>query len=204
MSTRFTVGQVDYIFQLNLMDDQLQTGVVNAASNVAVSNDSATNTTVYLCWTNNSGTANAPIKTSSSKLTYNPASGQITTTAVVVGSLRCNGTSAIGYATGAGGTIAQATSKVTGVTLNKAFGDITLTADSIAAGAVSTFTLTSTSITATDTLVLNHQSGGTAGAYTLNAQCAAGSATINVRNATAGALAEAIVIRFAVLKGALA
>jgi hypothetical protein len=34
----------------------------------------------------------------------------------------------------------------------------------------------------------------------LNAQSAAGSATINIRNATAGALAEAIVLRFAVIK----
>ena len=47
---------------------------------------------------------------------------------------------------------------------------------------------------------MNHISAGTAGAYTLNAQCAAGSASINVRNVTAGNLAEAIVIRFAVVK----
>ena len=47
---------------------------------------------------------------------------------------------------------------------------------------------------------LRPPSGGTAGAYALNAQCAAGSAAINVRNVTAGNLAEAIVIRFAVIK----
>jgi hypothetical protein len=57
-----------------------------------------------------------------------------------------------------------------------------------------------TVIEAGDVLVLNHLSGGTAGAYMLNAQCAAGSASINVRNATAGNLSEAIVIRFAVIK----
>ena len=62
------------------------------------------------------------------------------------------------------------------------------------------FTLTNTLIEAGDILVMNHISGGTAGAYTLNAQCAAGSASINVRNVTAGNLAEAIVIRFAVVK----
>jgi hypothetical protein len=49
-------------------------------------------------------------------------------------------------------------------------------------------------------VVLNHASAGTAGAYTLNAQAAAGSASINVRNVTGGALSEAIVIRFAVIK----
>jgi hypothetical protein len=49
---------------------------------------------------------------------------------------------------------------------------------------------------------LNHVSGGTPGSYLLNAQCAAGSATINVRNETAGSLSEAIVIQFVVIKAA--
>jgi len=64
--------------------------------------------------------------------------------------------------------------------------------------------LTNTSLVATDLLVLNHVSGGTAGSYLLNAQCGAGSATINVRNITAGALAEAIIIGFAVIKAVTA
>ena len=108
----------------------------------------------------------------------------------------------IAAATGAGGTATQATSKSTGVTLNAAVGRITMNAASLAAGAIVSFTLTDSSIAANDLLVLNHVSGGTAGAYTLNAQCASGSAAINVRNATSGALAEAIVVAFAVVKGA--
>jgi hypothetical protein len=51
---------------------------------------------------------------------------------------------------------------------------------------VVTFTLTSSAIAATDVVFLNHVSGGTAGAYTLNAQPAAGSASINVRNVSSG------------------
>jgi len=101
-----------------------------------------------------------------------------------------------------GGAVTQATSKSTGVTLSKATGQITMDAASLAAATVVSFTLTNTLIAATDVLILNHISGGTAGAYTLNAQCAAGSASINVRNATAGALAEAIVIQFVLIKGA--
>jgi hypothetical protein len=57
-----------------------------------------------------------------------------------------------------------------------------------------------TSITANDLLLLNHVSGGTAGAYTVNGQAGAGTASINVRNVTGGSLSEAIVIGFAVLK----
>ena len=109
-------------------------------------------------------------------------------------------TNPLGYATGAGGTVAQATSKATGVTLSKASGQITMNAAALAAATIASFVLTNTSIAATDVLVLNHISGGTVGSYTLNAQCAAGSATINVRNNTAGSLSEAIVIQFALVK----
>ena len=118
------------------------------------------------------------------------------------GALLSTSAAGIGYATGAGGTATQATSKSTGVTLNAAVGRITMNAASLAAGAIVSFTLPDSSIAANDLLVLNHVSGGTAGAYTLNAQCASGSAAINVRNATSGALAEAIVVAFAVVKGA--
>jgi hypothetical protein len=109
-----------------------------------------------------------------------------------------------GYITGEGGTVTQATSKATAVTLNKKCGQITMNAASLATATTVTFTLTNSTIAATDLLVLNHVSGGTAGAYLLNAQAAAGSASINVRNVTAGALAEAIVIGFAVIKAVTA
>ena len=109
--------------------------------------------------------------------------------------------SGIGYVLGAGGTVTQATSKSTGVTLNRPTGQITMNNAALAAATIVTFTFTNSAIEAADLLVLNHISGGTAGAYTLNAQCAAGSASINVRNASAGSLSEAVVIAFALLKG---
>jgi hypothetical protein len=109
-----------------------------------------------------------------------------------------------GYITGEGGTVTQATSKATAVTLNKKCGRITMHNASLAAATTVTFTLTNSTIAATDLLVLNHVSGGTAGAYLLNAQAAAGSASINVRNVTAGSLSEAIVIGFAVIKAVTA
>ena len=105
-----------------------------------------------------------------------------------------------GYITGEGGTVTQITSKATAVTLNKKSGQITMHNASLAADTTVSFTLTNNTIAATDLLVLNHVSGGTAGSYLLNAQAAAGSVSINVRNVTAGALAEAIVIGFAVIK----
>jgi hypothetical protein len=65
------------------------------------------------------------------------------------------------------------------------------------------FTFNNSRIAATDLLVFNHVSGGTAGAYTLNAQCAAGLASFNVRNGRAGSLGEAIVIGFSLIKGVI-
>lgn len=125
-----------------------------------------------------------------------------TTTVTAAGAVTSSSaTAGMGYATGAGGTVTQATSKSTGATLSKLSGAITMNAESLAAGTIVSFVLTNTAVAATDVLILNHISGGTVGSYTLNAQAAAGSATINVRNNTAGALAEAIVIQFAVIKG---
>jgi hypothetical protein len=106
----------------------------------------------------------------------------------------------IGYSTGAGGTVTQLTNKATAVLLNNICGQITLNNATLNANTTVSFVLTNSSISAGDVLVLNHISGGTAGSYLLNAQSAAGSATINVRNITAGNLGEAIVIAFAVIK----
>jgi hypothetical protein len=105
-----------------------------------------------------------------------------------------------GYGTGAGGTVTQATNKSTGVTLNTRCGQITMNAANLVTNTAVTFTLTNSQIAATDILMLNHASGGTLGTYSFIARCAAGSATIAVRNVTAGDLAEAVVIGFAVIK----
>lgn len=113
-------------------------------------------------------------------------------------------TSGVGYTTGAGGTVTQATSKATGVTLNKVTGAITMDAASLAATTGVSFVLTNSAIAESDVLDMNHKSGGTFGAYHIDAQCAAGSATIHVYNRTAGALAEAIVIQFVLHKGVTA
>jgi hypothetical protein len=113
-------------------------------------------------------------------------------------------TNPFGYVAGGGGTVTQATNKATGVTLNKPSGQITMQNTNLAAATIVSFVLTNSTIAATDLLVINHVSGGTIGSYTLDAACAAGSATIYVRNNTAGTLGEALVIRYAVIKGAVA
>ena len=107
-----------------------------------------------------------------------------------------------GYGAGSGGVITQATSKSTGVTLNKVSGQITMNAAALAAATTVSFRLTNTLISASDVLILNHIAGGTPGSYLLNAQSGAGFATINVRNITAQSRSEAIVIAYALIKAA--
>lgn len=120
--------------------------------------------------------------------------------------LSSSGTGGIGYATGAGGTVTQATSKATGVTLNKACGAITMNAAELAAGAGVTFTVTNSAMAANDHVVLNLKSGYTnLHDYILMAGApAAGSFQIAVVNRSAAALSQAIVISFAIIKGVVA
>jgi hypothetical protein len=113
-----------------------------------------------------------------------------------------SGTGGLGYATGAGGTVTQATSKSTGVTLNKVTGTITMHNAAMTYNTKVSFTLTNSSIAATDFVLVQHESGGTVGYYFCTATPAAGSAVITVylEGFTAGTLSEAIVLRFVVIK----
>lgn len=112
---------------------------------------------------------------------------------------------ALGYGTGTGGTVTQATSKSTGVTLNKSCGRVTMNAANLAAGAAVSFTLTNSVIAADDVVLTCIKSGATPGAYLLEVDAvAAGSCQISLRNHSGGALAEAVVLNFAVIKSVAA
>lgn len=108
----------------------------------------------------------------------------------------------MGYATGTGGTVTQATSKSTGVTLNKVCGQITMHNAQLNRVTSVTFTLTNSFISATDVVVVNIASGATAGAYTVTVEViAAGSCNISLHNLLTGSdLSEAVVLNFAVIK----
>jgi hypothetical protein len=109
----------------------------------------------------------------------------------------------IGYNASAQGTVTQATSKSTGVTLNKSAGQITMNGAALAGGTTVLFTLTNSTLSAKDVLIVNVGSGGTSGAYwPYVANVAAGSAVIGVYNNTIAPLSEAIVINYATIHGA--
>jgi hypothetical protein len=110
----------------------------------------------------------------------------------------------IGYATGAGGAVTQATDKSTGVTLNTLCGQITMNAAALAAAAEVSFTLTNSFITATDVLIVNVASGATAATYTATIDAvAAGSCRITVGNHSTSSQSEAIVLNFVVINAVI-
>ncbi len=108
----------------------------------------------------------------------------------------------IGYATGAGGTVTQITSRTTGVTLSKICGKVQTDPSSLAAGASATFTVTNTAVAIGDVVVVSIRSGATNNETSVAVTAvAAGSFDITVHNQHAStAETGAIVINFAVIK----
>lgn len=105
-----------------------------------------------------------------------------------------------GFTANAQGTVTQATSKSTAVTLNKSAGQITMNNAALASVTNVTFTLNNSLISANDILILNVSGGATSGAYNCWVSgLSAGSASITVRNISGGPLSEAVVINFALI-----
>jgi hypothetical protein len=109
----------------------------------------------------------------------------------------------LGYGTGSGGTVTQATSKSTAVTLNKPTGQITMNNAALAAGATVIFAINNSIVSATD---IPNVSIGTIGSgleyqvwvpYTY-----AGGFYIALKNNSTGSLSAAVLVNFAVIKGA--
>jgi hypothetical protein len=106
----------------------------------------------------------------------------------------------LGYTAAAQGAVTQATSKATGVTLNKPAGRITLNNAALAGNTAVSFTLTNSLISANDVIVLNVSGGGTAEAYTTYvSSMTTGSASLTLRNLTAGSLSEAVILNYAII-----
>ena len=111
------------------------------------------------------------------------------------------GGKAIGYVSG--GAVTQATNKSTAVTLKQQGGQITMNNAALADGAEVTFQVNNDKVAATDVIVVNHGSAGTAGAYWLVVSAvAAGSFKVTVGNLSGGSLSQAIVLNYAVIKSA--
>ena len=174
---------------LAAMTDDTGTGLLVFATSPTLTTPTITNPTVSL------GTFTGPTFVS-------PVIGVAAGTSLSVsGAVTSSGTAGVGYVTGAGGAVAQLTSRTTGVTLNKICGAITLVS---AAGTTTatTFTVTNSTVAATDVILLCQKSG--TDLYDLMVTAvAAGSFNITFRT-TGGTTTETPVFNFEVFKGVAA
>lgn len=120
------------------------------------------------------------------------------------GAVQVTGTIPMGYAVGAGNTVTQLTDKNTGVEVTDLSGQITTAASELATLATAEFEVTATGlITATDAVVVSLASGGSARSYLVGSTgVGTGTFKIAIFNTTGGPLSEALVINYAIVKGA--
>jgi len=131
-----------------------------------------------------------------------PVLGAATGTSLTLTGNLTTSAGSIGYATGAGGTITQITSRSTGVTLNKICGAITTTATSLAAGAEAVFVVTDNLVAIGDVVLISTRSGQTAlTSVAVVSQVTAVSFSITITNLSATtADTGAMTINFIILK----
>jgi hypothetical protein len=169
-------------------------GIMSAAGNVTGGNINTAGALV---------TSGSTVNTNITTTGNISATGNITASGA--GGIVSTSTGKIGYS--AGGVVTQATNKSTGVTLNTVAGEITTSNATLNGDASVTFALTNSTIANTDVMIINHVSGGTLGRYTFTPSCMNGSATITIHNVVGGgggAEGAALVLRFVVIKGAVA
>ena len=175
-----------------------ETSGYNAAIQAFLNSPSSAN--LRSAVTDETGTGSLVFATSPTLVT--PDIGVATGTSLTAtGTIVSTGTAGVGYGAGAGGTVTQGTSRTTGVTINKTSGAITLFSAAGSATAA-TFTVTNSTVAATDVIILNQKSG--TDLYDLKVTAvAAGSFNITF-NTTGGTTTEQPVFNFAVIKAVTA
>jgi len=159
---------------------------------------------------NHDGSNQQNINTTGNTLWYNPvskfyrwhANNVALMTLDASGNLLLTGGGGLGYGTGSGGTVTQATSKSTAVTLNKSCGRIVMNAEALAAGATAAFQVNNSTVATSDNIIATVV--GFVG-YSVSVYIgSAGNFTCKVTNTTGVSLSEAVFINFAVIKGVTA
>ena len=176
------------------------TGISGLGAGIAAFLATPTSANLDAAVTDDTGTGTLVFSNTPTLVT--PVIGAATGTSLTVtAAVTSSGTAGVGYATGAGGAVTQITSRTTGVTLDKTTGAITLFSAAGSATAA-TFTVTNSTVAATDVIILNQKSG--TDLYDLMVTAvAAGSFNITFRT-TGGTTTEQPVFNFAVIKAVAA
>lgn len=120
----------------------------------------------------------------------------------LVNGLTVNQPVGLGYGTGSGGTVTQATSKSTAVTLNKPTGQITMNGAALAAGASVQFTVNNSLVDYADNVLLTLNWSGNYRAHVISV--VHGIFIIQLTNTSGTSASDAVLLNFAIIKGATA
>jgi hypothetical protein len=113
-----------------------------------------------------------------------------------------NTAASMGYTTGAGGTVTQATNKSTAVTLNKPAGQITMNNAALLPSTAVEFSVNNSVVTVNDCINLSGIWGDSPNYRIELKGVFAGGFAVRVTNITAGSLSQALVLNFSVIRGA--
>jgi hypothetical protein len=203
-------GPVDLGSQPLTTTGSVSTGAISAASVTATGVVTAASVTLAANPTTNLQATTKQYVDAADALKLNKAGDTMTGALIVNSTIASNSTilangsaSKIGYTGDASGSTIQFGSvKTQSVNLNKPTGSIFLNNGSIPANASIAFILNNSVIQEGDLILVNHISGGTPGAYNMLARLGSNpfEAEIVIRNITAAALAENIVINFFILR----
>ena len=116
------------------------------------------------------------------------------------GNLTVIGAGGIGYGTGSGGTVIQTGSRTSSVTINKTNGSITLFSTTTTIDTFHTFTVSNSTVSASDVVIVNMKSGSADSYVVTVSSVGASQFKVQIFNAVAVAVAEAPVLNFAVIK----
>lgn len=216
-SNQLVIGGDDSTYTTRIADAYIGNGVTNATP---------TDITINASGGSGTNVAGAVLNIAGGKATGNAAGGAInfktsdaggsgttlqtlTTKVSIAAGGALSGTSSIkstsssagiGYETGAGSTVTQATSKSTAVTINNICGQVTTHNANLNDATTVSFTVNNSAIAATDVIHLTMTSGGTGGGYLIWADSITASTSfkINIRNVSGGTLGEALVINYAI------
>lgn len=197
-------------FQTTTANNNTRVGILpNGTGNIArvavVNNSDPTNSSeVSLAATSTDTRIESSLRGSGSYLPFTTYVGGFKNTEQpIAGGLLVTSAAGLGYGAGAGGTVTQATSKSTSVTLNKPCGLITMNNAALAAGGTALFTFSNSLIGEGDVLFLQLDSTGIASTadYNVWSSGGAGAAVVALKNISAGSLSEAVRLRFVLVKG---
>ena len=178
--------------------------VANAFTSPSISNPTLTGTTTAAAITASGAVSAASIATTGAA----NIGGALTSSGVVssggVTSSAATGPG-VGYATGAGGAVTQTGGITTGVTLNKLSGQITTVANGFGGASITRFTVTNSTVAATDTILVSIKSGFQNFLCITVTAVAAGSFELGIANVgSATSTSTTLVINFSVIKAVAA